>query len=253
MKTTMKNLLGSIAIASAMVMVPVATFATSSTSTNVNINQSGNINLKNVEVTSISGNIINAILRFSNSLTSFTLPVMVTTNASTTISAGTSTKALLTDIKVGDKLNVTGLFTTFGTALNLTATKIKDVTSFIPAFNNMKSGTVQSVNLANNSFVIMTKDNKLVTVQNSASTTFFLGNKLASTFALVAIVNTKVEVKGVMNADNTVLTATSVSLKSSNDDKNEKKDKKEKDDNRDSSKHGNSGKSESRGNKTENR
>ena len=230
MKTNIKTLFGSFAIAGAMLMVPTATFATEMSS-GVRINQDGNITLKGVEVTSISGNVINAILRFKNTVTA----LVVNTNASTTVNGSLATSTSFTNIKAGDKLNVSALFTSFGSPFTVTATKINGMTSFMST--REKSGVVQSINTVNNSFIIKTKDGKLVTVQNTASTTFYLGNKVASTFVQVATLNSKVEVKGVLSTDGTILTASKVTLKTSELNKN--KDKKEKDNNKDKSKHGN--------------
>lgn len=227
MKTTaIKTLLGTVTIASAMFLLPVATFAESSSSS-VRINQSGDIHLSGVEVTSISGNIITSVMKFLNASTT----VIVTTNASTSVEASPFTKnESLANIKVGDILNISGFFTGFSNTLTLTAKKIHDVTA-LASFRS-KSGIVQSVNVSGNSFVIKTSNNTLVTIQNNASTTFFLGKKATSTLMTAITVNAKVEVRGLVNSDGTILTASKVTVKNLGkgyDKKDEKDEKNEKD------------------------
>ena len=231
--TPIKAFFSSLTIASAMFMIPSSTFATETNvvSPSIHVNESGDIKLTGAEVTSVTGNIINTVLRFKNTVT----PVAITTNASTTIKAGSSTDALLTSIKVGDKLNISGFLTGLGTTFTITAQEIHDITSFVSMSG--KSGIVQSVNVANNTFVIKTNNDKMITVQNNASTTFLLGNKATSTMAQAVTINAKVEVKGFLNTEGTILTATKVMVKDSekniwgkwkkhdNEDKKNKKDK----------------------------
>ncbi len=229
MKTSnLKTLFSGIAIAGALMAIPVSTFAANATtSAAVRINGDGIVHVINAEVTSISGNIINAVTRFKNSVVNWAF----TTNASTTIAANNSLTATTTDIRVGDRLKVNGLVSAFGSTISVQANTIKDITSM--ASWRVKSGTVQSVNIANGTFVLK-QDDKLVTVQTNASTTFALANKIGNqtasttpmTLALLTV-NSKVMVSGVTNADGTSMTATKVTVKVTNDNKSKHEWKKE--------------------------
>ncbi len=227
-KTNLKTLFSGIAIAGALMAIPVSTFAANASSTaTVRINGDGIVHVINAEVTSISGNIINAVTRFKNSVVNWAF----TTNTSTTIAANNSLTGTTTDIHVGDRLKVNGLVSAFGSTISVQANAIKDITSM--ASWRVKSGTIQSITTANGTFVLK-QDDKLVTVQTNASTTFILGNKIGSqtasttpmTFALLAV-NSKVMVSGIMSADGTSMTATKVIVKETNDNKSKHEWKKE--------------------------
>lgn len=221
MKTSnLKTLFSGIAIAGALMAIPVSTFAANATTTaNVRINGDGMVHVINAEVTSISGNIINAVTRFKNSVVNWAF----TTNASTTIAANNSLTGTTADIRIGDRLKVNGLVSAFGSTISVQADKIKDITSM--ASWRVKSGTVQSVNTANGTFVLK-QDDKLVTVQTNASTTFTLGSTTASTLAGLTL-NSKVMVSGVTSADGTSMTASKVNVKATNDNKSKHEWKKE--------------------------
>lgn len=175
MKTTsIKTLLGSIVVAGAIMSVPVSAFAANaraSTTASFYVNGDGIVHVINAEVTSISGNIVNAISRFKNNVVTWAF----NTNASTTIFANNSGVASTADIKVGDKLNVVGALNTLGTTISVNATKIKDKTSM--SLWRTKTGTIQSVNLTNGTFVLKENNGKSVTVQTNANTMFSLGNE----------------------------------------------------------------------------
>lgn len=227
MKTnTMKRTLGSLAILSALMLAPSAFADTAATTTgSVSIGHNGHVAVKNAEVTSVSGNVVNAIARFANIVTSF----IFTTNASTTIGVNNAFATTTANIHVGDRINVAGTLASLGTAVSVNASKILDKTSM--AMWRSKSGTVQSVNLSNGTFVLKT-ENKTFTVQTNASTVFTVKSTATSTVTATTLsgltVNGKVEVAGTINADGTLLTASKVLVKpmltAVKSEKNEKKD-----------------------------
>jgi hypothetical protein len=206
--TTTKTLLSSLVISGALAFVPVAAFAASATTTaQVNIGGNGIVRVTGAEVTSISGNLISAVTAFKNTVLNWTFA----TNASTTIAANNSLSANISDIHVGDKLRVAGTISAVNGTLNVAATKIRDVTS--TASLKAKTGTVQSVNTSNGTFVLKSGD-KLTTIQTNASTTFTLGSGAtiaANTLANLPL-NAKVSVAGVVSADQTSMTASKVIL-----------------------------------------
>lgn len=206
--TTLKTLFGSVAIAGALLAAPVATYAAdvqATSDTSVRINRDGIVSVLGAEVTSVSGNIVNAVTRFKNNVVSWAF----TTNASTTIASNGSLSGSIADLKVGDTLHVAGTLTGLGSPMNIAATKIIDVTAFAPITWKSKSGTIQSVNTANGTFVLKHND-KLYTVQTNASTTIQNGTT-ATTLGNVAV-GTKVAVSGTLNSNGTVITASKVAV-----------------------------------------
>jgi hypothetical protein len=211
-KNTLKTLFGSLAIGAAIMAVPVSTFAANATSsTSIRINGDGIVHIINAEVTSISGNIINAVARLKNNLVNFSF----TTNASTTISTKGNTATSSSAITLGDRLKVTGTLASIGSTIGINATTIKDVTkTSVRIKHTSKTGTLTSVNTSNGTFVLTSdnKSNKSVTVQTNATTTFI--SMTGTTTVLSAIpLNTTVKVTGTLNADGTVLTATTVTAR----------------------------------------
>lgn len=109
----------------------------------------------------------------------------------------------LAELNVGDKVQVFGQLRADGT---LGGTSIKDLS----IKNENRHGTVDSVNLTNQTFVLVGKDNARVTVQTNAQTK--ITAKDGAKLALADLTaGTKVHVKGVLNSRTNVLTAQSVS------------------------------------------
>jgi len=215
--TTTKTLLSSLLLAGALLAVPATTFAVNlSADSSVNVNSDGIFHVVNAEVTSISGNLINAVTTFKNNVVNWTFA----TNASTTVAAKNNNTSLFSDIHIGDKLNVTGTLAALGSTISVNATKVRDMTA--SSSIRTKTGIVQSVNLTNGSFIIKSND-KTTTVQTNASTTIRTGTTTGTLAALA--LNSKVAVTGLMNADNTIMTATKVMILAAHDDI--KKSKKE--------------------------
>lgn len=232
MKTTsLKTLLGGAAVAGTLMFMPVAASAldaNATTSSSLRINRDGAVKIVNAEVTSVTGNVINAITRFKNTVVNWAF----STNASTTVDVANATTPT-NDVLAGDRINVVGTVTTFGSFLGLNATAIK---SFMPELKertatstklaNGISGKITGVNTANGTFTMKTSKDRLVTVQTNASTTFKLA-KATGTVTLASLANgSKVTVVGTANADGTVIVATQVIAKL-DDDKNRDKDRKE--------------------------
>ena len=209
MKTiTFKKTLGALAITTALLGTHAFALEVGTHSL-VNINGDGMVHVTNAEVTSVSGNVVNAVARFKDLVTSWT----ITTNASTTITDKSSNTTGMTAVQVGDRIDIKGALTSFGTALSINASKIVDRTSL--SFRGA-AGTVQSVNTANGTFVLKMKDSKTITVQTNANTTLTAMTTATSTptsATLAALAaNSKVHVTGTLNAEGTVLTATEVRI-----------------------------------------
>jgi hypothetical protein len=214
---TTKTLLGSLALGGMLLALPLSSFAAdASTTSAVRINGDGGVRVVNAEVTSVSGNLINAITRFKNSIANWTF----TTNASSTVNAGANATSTSV-IRVGDKLDISGMLSSLGATISVDASKILDLTNIVSWRSNV--GTVQSVNTTNGTFVLAQDNGKTVTVQTNASTTLALSTA-TSTLANLAV-GSKVQVTGTLNGDASILTATKVALKiGDTEDRKEHKD-----------------------------
>lgn len=219
--TSIKKTLGSIALLGVFTITPALFAANASTTASVRINEDGIVHIVNAEITSISGNVIQAITHFKNNVANWTF----TTNASTTIAANNTKAASTTDLKIGDRLNVTGALATLGSTISVSASKIMDLTSYLPW--KTTSGTVKSINTSNGTFILMSGD-KLITVQTNASTTFALKSSASTTTTLSSLVlNTNVKVFGTITSDGTDITATKVIAKTTENKDNKNKEKKD--------------------------
>ncbi len=203
--TTLKTLLGSLTVAGALVAFPLSASAAGATTTSsLHIGKNGVVHVVNAEVTSVSGNIINAVTYFKNTLATWAF----TTNASTTIRVGTGATTTPSSIQIGDRIGVAGALTSFGSTIGVNATKILDLTAI--ASLRGTTGTVKTINTSNGTFV-MTVGNKDITVQTNASTTW--ATKATTTLSLANLaVGTKVRVAGRLNPEHTILTASKVSI-----------------------------------------
>lgn len=209
--TTMKSLFGKALIAGSLLALPVSTYALDGSShTSLSIHRDGIIRVLGAQVTSITGNIINAFATFKNSTINFTVATNATTSVASHINGTASTS--LSGLAVGDKINVTGTLGTVGSVLGVNAIKVKEVAPKATSTSTVriKTGAVQSVNTANGTFVI-TSDNKTVTVQTNSATAFIMATGAGSLANLS--VNTKVAVSGTLSADGTILTASKVITK----------------------------------------
>lgn len=215
MKThSLKSLLGGAMVAGTLMFMPLLASAqtAATTTSSVRINRDGVVNIVNAEVTAVTGNIINAITRFKNTVVNWAF----TTNASTTINVANATPAT-NDILVGDRLNVSGIVTTIGTSLGLDATSLKSFATStkqkMATSTGTVSGQITSVNAANGTFVLRISNDRTVTVQTNASTTFrFTKSTTTPIFANLAT-GAKVAVVGTADASGTVITATQVVTK----------------------------------------
>ncbi len=201
------HILGTVGIASALTFaLPVMTSALEiGSTTKLHVQENGTVHVAGAEVTSVAGNIINAVTRFKDSVINMT----ITTNASTTIAANNSKTATTADVKVGDKITISGVLTSFGSTINLTATKIRDITSM--QYWRSKSGNITAVSPATGSFTIKHGTTNLV-IQTTASTTIKLANNATGTISTLTV-GDKVKVSGFLRSDNSALVASTIQVK----------------------------------------
>src|SRR3989344_4096384 len=224
MKITTKLSAGaaSVAVASALAFLPIIASANegnkdmnrSITNQRVEIavNASGNVLVRGAKVAGVSG----STLPVTTTAGASTLSWAVTTDSSTAFVTAGGAGSSLAQISVGDTVSFAGALT--GTGLSVKATAVKDWT--LGANGRSISGTVQSSNVATLSLVLGNgngKDNDndrddktRATIQFTSSTLVVL-NGATTTFAAIQT-GDKVKATGTMNADGTVLTATSVTV-----------------------------------------
>ncbi|MCR4325368.1 MAG: DUF5666 domain-containing protein [Patescibacteria group bacterium] len=206
-----QKVLGSVAVASLIAVMPFAASAdtlSAKGSTGVVINPNGIVRVIGADVTSVGNSVLGAVTNLGDIVINW----LINVSASTRIVANGSSDATTTDIKVGDKISFTGsLSSSAGNLLTVAATKVRDVTNF--PFRHFGAGTISSVNEANGSFVLIVKDDRMVTVQTNASTTIRL-NGATTTFGALTV-GERVRIVGTLNADGSVITASDIVLKDS--------------------------------------
>lgn len=210
MKTnTFKTLFGSLLVSSFLIAAPAfAADVKASQEASFRVNSDGIVQVIGAEITSVSGNVINAVTRLKNNVVTWAF----TTNASTTIVGG-SKSSTTSDLRVGDKLNVTGSLTSLGSTIGVSAGKILDVT--LLSSLRAKTGTVQSINTTNGTFTLKA-DDKVFVVQTNASTTFKLSKATTTQTLSNMVVGQKVTVLGTLSSDGSTITASQVALKAEN-------------------------------------
>lgn len=224
-KSILKTAPISLALLSVL-FIPLTTYAIGVPS--IDIRHNGKVQLTGAEVTAVSGDTITGVIKLKNATTSATIKVGASTTVQTKEgSKVNSTPYSLSSIKVGDVINVSGFFTGFTTSLNVTAEKVRNLGAYLSL--RVSNGKVESVNSANGTFTMRTKDNKLVTVTTTAATTVYSSNKATTTIAAALSVNKNVHVQGTLSADGSTLAASSVRI---NSDSKVKKDKDQKENKR---------------------
>ena len=202
----------SIAVASALAILPVVASANGDGKSGISpianaqrveivIGNAGNALVRGAKVTGISGSTLTVTTTAGASALSWA----VITDSATAFVTSSGSGSSLAQISVGDTVSFAGALT--GAGLSVKAQAVKDWT--LGANERSVSGKVQSINSAGTSLVLGSgsDSNKNVTVQFSASTSVVL-NGIASTFASIQV-GDKVKAKGTINADGTILTATS--------------------------------------------
>ncbi len=215
--------IASVAVASAFTLMPVIALANeggkntdnrslSAQRVEIAVNASGNVLVRGAKVTGING----STLTVSTTAGASTLSWAVTTDSSTAFVTSSGSGSSLAQITVGDTVSFAGALT--GSGLAVKATAVKDWT--LGASERSISGTVQTVNSTSTSLVLGNgngkdndndRDDKVkATIQFTGSTRIVL-NGATTTFASIQT-GDKVKATGTMNADRTVLTATSVTV-----------------------------------------
>lgn len=208
--------IASVAVASALSLLPVIALANEGNKNNENrvpatqrveigINASGEVLVRGAKITGVNG----STLTVTTTAGASTLSWAVTTDSSTTFITSSGSASSLAQIAVGDTVSFAGSLT--GSGLNVKASAVKDWT--LAANERSVSGTVQSINSTGTSLVLSKgkdDDGNKTTVQFTGSTLIVL-NGATTTFASIQT-GDKVKATGVVNADGTVLTATSVTV-----------------------------------------
>lgn len=137
----------------------------------------------------------------------------VKTTGETEIKAGKEIKNL-SDIKVNDKVNVSGVLNTNSNTILAMKIKIKVVVEIIKfdKVSKNKEGTIESVNIEEKSFVLKTETGDNFTIKTN-SDTIIRQNGERKVFDDLKV-SGKVEVKGVMDiAADSIINATRITIK----------------------------------------
>jgi hypothetical protein len=161
--------------------------------------------VRGAKVTSVSGSTINATVTWGSSTLNWT----VNTDSATKYYNRLGNTGAFADIATGDSISFAG--TISGNGLIVLATAVKDQTGTVS--NATISGKVSTINTGGLSFVMSKgKDehsqSPTITVQTNAGTTITL-NGAGLSFASIQT-GDKVKAVGLLNADGTLLTATSL-------------------------------------------
>lgn len=201
-----KKILGTTTLTMLMLM-PLSASADSAgfrSGTGIFVGENGIVRVIGAQVSSVSDNFINAFTTIGNIVMNWT----VNASSTTKVRAGGMATSSMNLIHVGDTIAFSGTTTGTTSPFTVTARKIIDLTTL--PFREHVTGTVSNVNATAQTFTV-TSGNRTLIVQANASTTVSVDGT-ASTFA--AIQNgQKVKVKGSLNTANTVLTATTIVVK----------------------------------------
>lgn len=165
----------------------------------IHIIDNGNTLVRGAQVTAISGNTITA----TTALGSTTLSWLVKVNGATDFIHKYSGTSSLADVSIGDQLSFSGKIDTTASQLTVNAKVIKNWS--VGESRATISGTIDSVNVSQNTFVLVGKKQATTTVAVSGSTSIWK-NGATTTFSSL-IVGNILKVSGIFNSQNKILTA----------------------------------------------
>jgi hypothetical protein len=144
------------------------------------INNDGTVLVRGAKITSINGSTINATQTWG----SYNVSWVVNTNTSTKFTRRFGGDSSLGEFTVGDYISFSGTLDTTQPQGTVTAKVVKDYS--VQKVNATFSGTVQSINSGNTSFVLATPNRGDVTVFVSTTTSIKVGNA-TTTFSSLAV------------------------------------------------------------------
>ena len=203
---------GSLIVAGALTLLPFAALAENDRpiirpavpGVEVAITNDGHVLVRGAKVTAVNGNTITAQTVWGAT----TMNWMVNAGEAEFLNVNGSNSALA-QVSVGDTISFAGSWNPNGAALNLNARIVKDWS--VGSRTVTVTGKVSSINSGATSLVLAkSEDNKTITVQFNGATVINV-NDATTTFSTIQTGDT-IKVKGTVNADATILTATNVSF-----------------------------------------
>ncbi len=171
----------------------------------VHINDNGKTLVRGAKVTAVSGNTITATTAWGSVSMAWT----VNTNAGTEFVRKAGGASNISEVSVGDFISFYGMLVTTTSGFTVNADIVKDWS--VQAISGSFNGTVQSVNVSANSFVLASNERGTVTVMVSGQTSVMKGDAAAVFADIVA--GASVQVKGVWNTQTNTIAASRVTIK----------------------------------------
>lgn len=169
----------------------------------VHINNNGKVLVRGAKITSISGPTITA----TNTWGSTTMTWIVNTDTSTKSIRRYGGNSSLSEMSVGDYISFSGMLDTTASVLTVKADMIKDWS--IQKVSASFTGTVASIDSANQKFGLTTKERGTITVVVASTTQWIKANATSATFGDLKI-GGKVLASGVYNNVQKILEAAKV-------------------------------------------
>ncbi|MEK9176792.1 MAG: DUF5666 domain-containing protein [Patescibacteria group bacterium] len=193
------------------ILIPGAAFADNDKSAGGNngvtiaVTNAGNVTVRTAAVTAVSGTTITASTTWGGT----TLTWTVTTDTSTKFLGKGEGTISLADIAVGDAVSFSGPWNP-GSALSVRALVVRDLTKNPNRADLVGTISAVSTSTASLSVAFHKRDRATTTVVTNSGTTIFV-NGVSAAFASLAIGDI-VKAVGLWNADQTVLTATTLAV-----------------------------------------
>ncbi len=174
----------------------------------VHISDNGNVLMRGAKVTKINGSTITA----ANTWGSATLSWTVNTNSNTSFIRRFGGTSSLSEISVGDIVSVQGTLVTTTSELTIQAKTVKDWS--IQKQNASVSGTIESVNSSDGSFMLKKEEGTVIKVMVGSATDIKKGDQKIAFADLKT--GTTIRVTGLLNTAQNVLEASQVKAPAEN-------------------------------------
>lgn len=173
------------------------------TGTVVNISGDGAAVISGVKVMQLAGSTLFTRMYWGDSYVRLTIK----TNSNTKFYRATGEATTLSEITEGNMLDISGSINSGSDVLTITATTIKNQS--VQKKQNVFSGKVSGVDLPNNSFLLNTAKNGIVTVKTNSTTQFIKGSRTLD-LAHIVVGDTITKTSGDFDIPTNTLTANSV-------------------------------------------
>jgi hypothetical protein len=185
------------------IFVFLLSFGVTHANSEVHITTDGKASVSGVKIMQLAGSTFFTRLYWGNAY----VRMLVKTNTKTKFLRGTGEATTISEIKVGDSLEMTGELESGTDTLVLVANTIKN--SSVQKQQSVFTGKVVSVDLSSGSFILNTTKTGVVTVVTNSSTSFVKGNRTLD-LAHIQVGDTITKTSGDYDLNTKTLVATSV-------------------------------------------